>query len=272
MVHKKFIVPNLFTGLNFLLGIYAILLMTDTFREAMTGDASPGRPAIILAAWLIVWSNLLDKLDGFAAKLLKASSEFGAQFDSLADLTAFGIAPGFLVYFYLQWADYNWFAAHRPLVIVSAAFYMLCAALRLARFNAIDVGELKEYFHGLPTTFAGGFTALSVILHWTYNVASHISPSIPILPLILVLMGLLMVSPLYLPKLMRRKNPLFNMFQIGNLIAAYLCGFGMTFPEYLYTIGTIYGVVGFIYGAFQRDRIEPDDENPAPFSSAHGAG
>src|SRR4051812_28687457 len=101
MVQKKFIVPNMFTGLNFLLGLYAILLMTESLSTPTAAAAvGMGKPTVILAAWLIVWSALLDKLDGFSAKILKASSEFGAQFDSLADLIAFGVAPGFLVYFY----------------------------------------------------------------------------------------------------------------------------------------------------------------------------
>ena len=129
MVQKKFLVPNLFTGLNFLLGIYSILLMTEAFTSPGSPVLGSSKPPMLLAAWLIVWCALFDKLDGFAAKLLKASSEFGAQFDSLADLTAFGIAPGFLVYFYSQWADFAWFSTHRPLMIASASVYMLCTTI-----------------------------------------------------------------------------------------------------------------------------------------------
>ena len=258
VVKKRFLVPNFFTGLNFLLGIYSILLMTEAFTLPSSGSAlGSGKPSMILAAWLIVWCALFDKLDGFAAKLLKASSEFGAQFDSLADLTAFGIAPGFLVYFYLQWTNYPWFSTHRPIMIVSVSVYMLCAALRLARFNAIDSGEMKEYFHGLPSTFAGAFMAVSVILHWKHGFALN-PPPLPssILPLLLVLTGLLMVSPLYLPKLLRRQNPLFNTFQILNILVAYLCGFVMIFPEYLYVLGLTYGVIGFAHGLRKKDEIE----------------
>jgi CDP-diacylglycerol--serine O-phosphatidyltransferase len=264
LVQKKFIVPNLFTGLNFLLGIYAILLMTESLAAPGAESAlGLGKPPVILAGWFIIWCALLDKLDGFSAKILKASSEFGAQFDSLADLTAFGIAPGFLVYFYLRTEEPVWFAAHLPLMIASVSIFMLCAALRLARFNAIDSGELKAYFHGLPSTFAGAFIAVSVILHWRHGLSGRIPWNLPILPLFLILMGLLMVSPLYLPKLMRRHNPIFNGFQILNILAAYLCGFGMIFPEYLYALGIAYGVIGFAYGLFNRERIERE-ANPAP--------
>ncbi len=263
MVQKKFLLPNLFTGLNFLLGIYSILLMTEAFTSPGSNPIlGGGKPPLILAAWMIVWCALLDKLDGFAAKLLRASSEFGAQFDSLADLTAFGIAPGFLVYFYLQWVDYAWFNTHRPLMIASGSFYMLCAALRLARFNAIDSGELKEYFHGLPTTFAGSFIAVSVLLHAKLGLVDRLPKTFPVLPLFLILMGLLMVSPLYLPKLLRRKNPFFNAFQIANLLMAYLCGFGMIFPAYLYALGVTYGIIGFAHGLLKKESIE-NGLNPA---------
>ena len=263
VVKKRFLVPNLFTGLNFLLGIYSILLMTEAFTSPGSGPVlGSGKPPLLLAAWFIVWCAMLDKLDGFAAKLLKASSEFGAQFDSLADLTAFGIAPGFLVYFYSQSADYAWFSTHRPLMIVSASIYMLCAALRLARFNAIDSGELKEYFQGLPSTFSGAFVAVSVILHWKHGLANSMPRLSPVLPLLLILMGLLMVSPLYMPKLMRRQNPLFNAFQTANLLAAYLFGFGMMLPEYLYALGLTYGIIGFANGLIKKEEIE-NALNPA---------
>ncbi len=257
MVKKRFLLPNLFTGLNFLLGIYAILQMTDVFSASPSGPIwGSTKPPLVTAAWIITWCALLDKLDGFAARLLNASSEFGAQFDSLADLTAFGIAPGCLVYFYMQSIDSGWFVLHRPLAFVSAAVYMLCAALRLARYNAIDSEELREYFHGLPTTFAGSFVAVSTILFAKYDLLRRFPYSISAMPLLLILAGLLMVSPLYLPKLLKRENRSFNAFQIANIFLTYLCGFGMIFPEYLYLEGLAYGIFGFAYGYFKKGLIE----------------
>jgi CDP-diacylglycerol--serine O-phosphatidyltransferase len=259
VVAKRYLVPNLFTGLNFLLGIFSILVMAEAFTSP-----EPGRPILgfskaplILAAWIIVWCVLLDKLDGFAARILKASSDFGAQFDSMADLIAFGIAPGFLVYFFMQSLDYAWFAAHRPLMLVSVSVYMLCASMRLARYNAIDSEELVNYFHGLPSTFAGGFMAVSVILYSKYQVAGMFQGSMLILPLLLILVGILMVSPLYLPKLVRRENKAFNFFQIVNIILGYSCGFGMIFPEYLYAGALTYGLFGFGYGFLKKGVINP---------------
>ena len=258
MVQKKFLVPNLFTGLNFLIGIYAILLMA----EALLPDRGArsvlgfGKTPIVLAAWMITWCVLLDKLDGFMAKVLNASSEFGAQFDSLADLVAFGVAPALLVYYYLHSNAPEWAASHRPLMIASLSVYVLCAALRLARYNAVDVDGLKDWFHGLPSTFAGGFVALSVILHSKYQLAGAFPMSLTILPLLLILTGLLMVSPLYLPKLARRRNKLVNGAQLVNVFIGYVFGFGMIFPEYLYALLLSYGVLGFGSGLLQRAAIE----------------
>lgn len=258
MVQKKFLVPNLFTGLNFLIGIYAILLMAEALIPERGGRSvlGFGKTPLELAAWMITWCVLLDKLDGFMAKLLNASSEFGAQFDSLADLVAFGVAPALLVYYYLHSTAPEWAANHRPLMIASLSVYVLCAALRLARYNAVDSEGLKEWFHGLPSTFAGGMVALSVILHSKYALAGAFPMSLTMLPLLLILTGLLMVSPLYLPKLMRRSNGFVNAFQIGNVFIGYLCGFGMVFPEYLFGILLVYGVVGFSKGLSERNAIE----------------
>jgi len=258
MVQKKYLVPNLFTGLNFLIGIGAILLMTESFTNPAGNSPVMGfaKEPIIVGGWMLVWCALLDKLDGFAARILKASSEFGAQFDSLADLTAFGIAPGLLVYFYLETVDYAWLATHRPLMLISLAIFVLGAAMRLARYNAIDSDEIKDYFHGLPSTFAGSFVAISTILFHKHHLAQVLPGGNLALPLILILTGILMVSPLYLPKLLRRKNPLINFFQVLNIIAGYVCGFGMILPELLYAQGIIYGVVGFSFGILKKGTIE----------------
>ena len=255
MVQKKFLVPNLFTGMNFLIGIYAILFMTEALiPERGARTFLGGKTPLMLAAWMITWCVLLDKLDGFMAKVLNASSEFGAQFDSLADLLAFGVAPALLVYHYLLSAAPEWAFAHRPLMIASLSVYVLCAALRLARYNAMDSGELKNYFHGLPSTFAGGLIALSVILHNKY--ASEYAVTYPMLPFLLILVGLLMVSPLYLPKLVRRPSKVSNFFQISNVFIGYVCGFAMALPEYLLGILLVYAIWGFTTGLIKRQEIE----------------
>ncbi len=266
LTKTRFLVPNFFTSFNFLLGIFSILIMAESFSPTTGLIFMSSKQPLVLAAWIIIWCVLFDKLDGFTAKVLKASSDFGAQFDSLADLIAFGVAPGFLVYFYIQSTDMQWFMGHRPLMLISVALYMLCASMRLARYNAVDMEEQTLYFHGLPSTFAGGFMALNVILFEKYLVGTH-QQFLVALPLLLILSGLLMVSPLYLPKLMRRNNKAINLFQIINVIGGYIVGFGMIFPEYLYGLLLAYGVVGFSYGYFKKGLVSGNTPVEAPGSA-----
>ena len=82
MIKLRYTIPNSFTALSLLLGVGSIV-------TGQLGDLE-------LAGWMIVWCGLLDVLDGVAARLLKATSDFGAEFDSMADLVAFGVAPSML--------------------------------------------------------------------------------------------------------------------------------------------------------------------------------
>src|SRR5207244_10742029 len=101
-----------------------------------------------LAAWMILWGTLLDKADGTAARLCKATSGFGVEFDSFADFVTFGIAPAALVYFRLEahTAHADWLAA-------AAGLYVLALAVRLSRFNITTGGE--SVFYGIPGTMVG---------------------------------------------------------------------------------------------------------------------
>ncbi|MFC1586081.1 CDP-alcohol phosphatidyltransferase family protein [Fibrobacterota bacterium] len=254
---SRYIIPNFFTGISFMLGIFSTLIVTSFYIPFNEQDRIfIGKAPIIVAAWMICWCVCLDKLDGFAAKIMKASSDFGAQFDSLADLIAFGVAPCFLVYFYLQSASTDWSSHNRPLLIISLTVYVLCTAMRLARYNAIDGEELGAYFQGLPSTFAGGFVALSVILFDKYNFHLFHPNSYYILPFILIFMGLMMVSPFYLPKVVKRKNKWINIIQIIAVASGYLFGFGMKLPEYLIGILLVYGIGGFSFCILNKGMIE----------------
>ncbi|HEY0711765.1 MAG TPA: CDP-alcohol phosphatidyltransferase family protein [Polyangia bacterium] len=257
-MRTRFLVPNLFTGLNFLLGVTAILLMQEgsTAARAEPGITWAGKAPLVLAGWIIIWCTLLDKLDGVSARLLKATSAFGAQFDSMADLTAFGIAPGLLTYFYTQSLDPSWFASNRASVMAASSIYMLCAAIRLARFNAVDSANLTRFIQGLPSPFAGGIVVLAIILHAKHLPGQAGPGSIFFFPALLIALGLLMVSPLYLPKLGRRENRMANAFQMVNVLLGYVCGFAMIFPEYLLGLLLAYASVGFSWGVVNRGRLE----------------
>ena len=253
----RYILPNFFTGINFTLGIYAILIAA-TFApgQPKSGWTIFGQTPLIGAAWIIVWCNLLDKLDGMVARILNAYSGFGAQFDSLADLISFGVAPSFLVFFYLRHEAPAWAAANLWLLVISITVYALCAAIRLARYNSKDSEALSNVFTGMPSTFAGGLTALSVILFDKYGIAARFAGGHYLLPLILITLGIFMVSPLYFPKIAKRKTRLLNVIQFPAILSGYICGFGMIFPEYMYVLLLIYGAVGFSYAFIHRRELD----------------
>ena len=129
--------------MNFLLGVFAICWVTGAFDSFTSTDT------LRMGAYFVMLSMLLDKLDGFAARLVNASSEFGAQFDSLADLIAFGLAPAFCVFFAYKTCAPQFFEQNAALLVVTFSIYVLCAAMRLAKYNACDSDTYHHHFSGL---------------------------------------------------------------------------------------------------------------------------
>jgi CDP-diacylglycerol---serine O-phosphatidyltransferase len=237
---SRYLLPNMFTSMNFLLGVWAIILATDTVM--VRGDN------LNLAAWFIVYCVLFDKLDGFTARIMKASSEFGAQFDSLADLVAFGLAPALLLLFSYNSMNQQWFNTHKFLVFVGISLYVLCAALRLARYNAIDSAEGEtDYFVGLPSTFAGAINVVVVLLYLKYDLFSEpgFLERFPIL--VMIATAFLMISPLTLPKLKKRKSKIINIIQLICIIFVYITGLAMVYPEITAVLMLIYFSVGLLH-------------------------
>jgi CDP-diacylglycerol--serine O-phosphatidyltransferase len=223
-------VPNLITGTSLLLGFASIVLSGSGHLEA--------------AAWLVIWSVLLDYLDGIAARLLKVTSGFGALFDSLADLLAFGIAPAMLALNLLsRWYDLpptSW-------VLVPCGVYALFAAIRLARFNA-DPVEHPGWFAGFPTTACGALVATVVILLVRYQDAARPEYWLILLPALLLLLAAAMVSGVLFPKPRLTASAPLNAFLGLNVVAVYAAGFLRAWPEYLFLVGVTYLVVGLNAG------------------------
>ena len=151
-----YLLPNLFTTAALFAGFYAII-------AAKRGDFENAAVAIFCAM-------VLDGLDGRIARLTNTSSKFGAEFDSLADMVSFGVAPALVVF---SWAlgglgKFGW----------SAAFiYVACAALRLARFNTqIDTAD-KNYFTGLASPAAAAIIASTV---WVCHDLGWVGRDLPI--------------------------------------------------------------------------------------------
>ncbi len=179
MARIKSWIPNIFTLGNLSLGFFSVLL-------CFQNGVNPG--ILSIAGLLILLAALLDGLDGFAARLLNAQSELGAQLDTLADLTTFGIAPGVLMYtLVLQTYSFVLGGITVPLGAFIAVIFPVCAAYRLARFN---VQHATDSFSGLPSPVAGVIVGLMPL--------AFTDDMIPIphyiLTIIFVLAGFLMVS------------------------------------------------------------------------------
>ena len=252
----RFVLPNTFTSLNFLLGVFSICWTTGAFGSFSTADQ------IRMGAYFVMLCALFDKLDGFAARLVDASSEFGAQFDSLADLIAFGLAPAFCFFFTYKIYAPEWFQNHGLLMTFALAVYVLCAAMRLAKYNACDSDTYHHHFSGLPSTFAGMINAVLIVYLKSKGVFADPSSFLFWAPIIVfTVTGFLMVSPLFLPKLQPRKNKAFNIFQIVLILLTYVAGilfYNEKVPyilEYLLLLGVSYMVIGFGVGLANRKQI-----------------
>jgi len=167
-------IPSIFTLANLLCGFLALILVIEQYYT--------------VAAAMILLSVLLDSLDGKVARRLSVSSDFGKELDSLSDLVSFGVAPAILTYQAILHPLQPEYIRYIGLGI--AAVFALCGAIRLARFNMLNI---TTHFVGVPITFAGGFLALLIffrsMLPWY------------IYPVSMVFLAFLMVSTFKVAKL-----------------------------------------------------------------------
>lgn len=165
-----YLVPNLFTSGGLFAGFYSII-------ATLSGD-------FWLAAAMILLAQLCDVLDGRIARLTHSTSSFGIQYDSLADLVAFGVAPGILVYEWAlrPWGRWGWLAA---------SLYVTCGALRLARFNVQVASVEKRHFLGLPIPAAADVIASTVLLYYWLGGEGETNKRIMMLVLIYVVAALM---------------------------------------------------------------------------------
>jgi CDP-diacylglycerol--serine O-phosphatidyltransferase len=198
---KIYIVPNIVTSANMFCGFYSVI-------ASLHGEILP-------AAWAILAASVFDMLDGRIARLAKATSQFGVEYDSLSDLISFGMAPAVLFYVWAlePFERIGWLAAF---------LYLICGALRLARFNVTTAKLSGKYFQGLPIPMAAGMIATFIIFNQTLNwpaPGSWISRDTVVLALTLGLASL-MVSTVKFPsfkELNWRSRTSFGFMMVGVL-------------------------------------------------------
>lgn len=188
-----YILPNIFTSLNIFCGFLAIVLAID------------GRFAA--AATAVIVAGLFDMLDGKIARATNTTSRFGVEYDSLADLVSFGLSPGLIIYLW----------ALQPLGRIGwlAAFlFMVCGALRLARYNTQAGTVEADHFSGLPIPGGAGMAATTVLFF--HKVGLRGSDYAIVLLVMLYVLSFLMVSTIRYHSF--KKPELFNKMKFDVLV------------------------------------------------------
>jgi CDP-diacylglycerol---serine O-phosphatidyltransferase len=249
----RYLAPNLITLSSMIFGLVSLW-------SSYNGDYP-------LAAWMIVYAVLTDRLDGLVARAVKGTSELGMQLDSFADSLNFGIAPAFLILTYLSGRPdlpyHDRGTAHTLLFIVCGG-YMLCAVFRLARYNVLTDDQVPtKIFFGFPTTLSGGMLAGWILIFLKYD--PHTSPSFggaklfgdalqtpPVVwtyfPIAVAVFGYLMASRLPMPKLGKTENRPLGVLLLILMTIGYVCGFLMRYPEVIFWMPTLWCIIFLIWG------------------------
>ncbi|MCS7281004.1 MAG: CDP-diacylglycerol--serine O-phosphatidyltransferase [Desulfobacterota bacterium] len=170
-VRRIYLLPNIFTSLSLFSGFWAI-------AEALERNFVHSSSAIFIAC-------VFDILDGRVARITNTTTRFGVEYDSLADLVSFGVAPAILAYLWAlsAYGRFGWLAGF---------LYVACGALRLARFNIQVETVQKKHFLGLPIPASASMIA-STVLFCSYLGYGRECDSV-FIPLLLYLLAFLMVS------------------------------------------------------------------------------
>ena len=167
-----FIIPSLLTAANLFCGFYSIV-------SVLNSD-------YITAAIAILVAMLFDGFDGKIARLTNSTSRFGVEFDSLSDLVSFGVAPGLLIY---TWA----LNGYGKIGWLAVFLFVVCGAMRLARFNVQTSVSDNKFFLGLPIPAAAGLIATTVIFdHHILEMGKEVRPVVVLI--VTYLLAYLMVS------------------------------------------------------------------------------
>ena len=234
------ILPSLFTTGNVFCGFYAfIAVLNEQFY---------------FAAWAIVAGMIFDGLDGRIARLTKTTSAFGEQYDSLADIITFGMAPAFLAYSWVlkPFGRLGWMAAF---------LFLLCATLRLARFNVTNPEIRSKHFIGLPSP-ASAVVIASIVIAFEDLFATRMNPFIMVM--VVYALAFLMVSNIKYPAFKRfdfKKRVVFSRFLFVILFIYVLA----TIPRVaLFILGVTYAIIGPIGLLLKNKKLEAESSKTSP--------
>ncbi|HDP98108.1 MAG TPA: CDP-diacylglycerol--serine O-phosphatidyltransferase [bacterium] len=230
------VIPNLFTTLNIFCGFLALINLGDN--------------KILTACWLITIAAILDLFDGQVARLTKTNSSFGMEFDSIADVVSFGVAPSLLLY-------KAYFHTLGIIGIITSFLPLMCGGIRLARFNVLFGGKEKKSFVGLPIPFASLSYISFIIFNYYFWNELHLTRFL--IPQLLLVSGLMLSKVEYyvIPKFSFRQSRRHSFGILVIFVAIIVLVF---FPQQaFYPIIMAYifwGIIRYIYNIFNT----PEDE------------
>jgi len=217
-----YLLPNLITSAGLFCGIFSIV-------QTMQG-------AYANAALAILAAHIFDSLDGRVARMTNSTSRFGTEYDSLCDLVSFGVAPGVLIYRWalVPWGVWGWSAI---------GLYVICSAIRLARFNIL-IGRIDSgYFMGLPVPGSATMLA-SVVLMYRYVGRSGLPPKQIALLLLTYALAFLMVSAIKYPSFkhlhLQSRQPPSTFFLAVLLLSVAVAAY----PLFIFSVISIYVLSG----------------------------
>jgi len=237
-----YILPSLFTTGNVFCGFFAFIAVLNE--------------EYFFAAVAIALAIVFDALDGRVARLTKTTSEFGVQYDSLADVISFGMAPALLAYAWVlkPFGRLGWMAAF---------LFLLCGALRLARFNVTKPETSGDNFIGLPIPAAAGVIA-SIVIAFEELFATKLNPMIMVF--VVYLLAFLMVSNIKYPafkKFQFKKRVTFTRFLF---VILFIYAFATVPRVSLFVISFMYTISGPALWVFNSLRSKDSENSPEPLS------
>jgi CDP-diacylglycerol--serine O-phosphatidyltransferase len=283
------ILPSLITILNGAFGFTAIIFASKGSEAKYADSQIPfftfgSTTYFAMSGYMILVAMIADMLDGRLARRVQSTSSFGGQLDSLCDIISFGVAPAFLMLNVLEHgiasiglADERFL---QRFIWLSAAAYISCAAIRLARFNVENEEDESAHmsFMGLPTPAAAGVIVSLIIFHQETLPTFAI---ICILPVLALCISILMVSRIRYPHILnqylRGKKPfaylirmllllLALIFFVQTVLVVIFCGFAAnSFLRWLY-----YRISASRFFAGLRHKVIPDKDNLVP-AAQHSA-
>jgi CDP-diacylglycerol---serine O-phosphatidyltransferase len=265
---KIYFLPNLMTAGNLFCGFLAI---TKIVEVRLDSTVDPSYPNIRAALLYILLACIFDLLDGRVARMVGKESPFGREFDSLADVVSFGVAPAFLVHrivlrdVFVDVPELGW---------LIAAIYLICGAFRLARFNCLAAMPQSQQnqsndFTGVPIPMAAGLVAsLTLFLIWWEGKEFAVGNWRYALPVLLLFLSYLMVSEIRYPSFKklnwRATKPFHKMLIILVVLATFFAFQEKVLPVVAPLVFTLYLLYGFVRPKISRQMrhdIEEDDED-----------